>query len=156
MDAEPIAVTDLPNEALEAIAQILAGLFHYRYGIAIEHHFETMKRLRESAIDIRKKIQEHGRAAVSLMNLYEEHGLQAVIYLSQIQAWLALQSQKQAYGKEPPTRCPVCDMPLAKSWTCLACGLELESPYQRMQIRSSSQPAIQFLPFHRKEVQTCP
>ncbi|MGE3726835.1 MAG: cyclic nucleotide-binding domain-containing protein [Candidatus Sericytochromatia bacterium] len=148
MDAEPIAVTDLPNESLEAITQILAALFQYHHGIAVDHHFEIMKRLREAAIGIRKQIQEKGRAAVSLTNLDQEHGLQAVIYLSQVNAWLALQSQKQTYGKEPPTRCPACDMPLAQSWTCLACGLELESPYQRMQIRSSSQPAIQFLPFH--------
>ncbi|MBT9546029.1 MAG: cyclic nucleotide-binding domain-containing protein [Candidatus Sericytochromatia bacterium] len=148
MDAEPIAVTDLPNESLEAIAQILAALFYYRQGISLEHHFESMKRLREVAIEVRTQIQAKGRSSVHLMNLYEEHGLDAVVYLSQVKAWLALQSQKQTYGKEPPTRCPACDMPLAQSWTCLACGLELESPYQRMQVRSSSQPAVQFLPFH--------
>jgi len=145
---EPIATPDLPNEAIEEIAQILASMFHYRHQVDIVHRFEVMKRLREEAVVLRKTIQDKGRAAVRLDDLFEHHSLHTVIYKSQVEAWLALRAQKPTYGKEPPERCPACDMPLVNSWTCLGCGLELESPYLRMQLRASSQSQIRHLPYH--------
>jgi CRP-like cAMP-binding protein len=146
MDDEAIAVTDLPNESIEEIGAILVNLFEYRQAISLTHHFEDKKKLREEAVKLRKTLQEKGRAVVHMNNLYEGHSLHAVIYKSQVEAWLALRSDKIHYGKEPPSRCPACNMPLAQNWTCLACGLELESPYQRMQKRSSSLSAVQNLP----------
>lgn len=145
---EPIVSTDLPNEAIEEIAQILAALFQYRHGIDIAHHFEVMQRLRQEAVPLRQTLQDKGRVAVKLDKLFEEHSLHVVIYKSQVEAWLALRKEKTLYTKEPPSRCPACDMPMAGSWTCLACGLQLESPYHRMQIRSASQTPMRYLPYH--------
>lgn len=145
---EPIISTDLPNESIEIIAQILAAVFQYRYKINISHSFEVMQRLRKEAVSLRKPLQDKGRAAVQLDDLYEKNPLYTVIYKSQVEAWLALSQEKAVYMKEPPARCPACHMPMAGSWTCLACGLELESPYRHMQMRSASQTPIHHLPYH--------
>ncbi len=146
--AEPIAVTDWPNEALEEISQLLQALFLHQEQIDLSDNPDALRQINEAVPLLRERLQEKGRAAVHLENLVGSRSLHTVLYSSQIEAWLALRNNRPHFEKHPPTRCPGCDMPLGNTWNCLACGLELESPYQQIKINSASQTPTRHLPYH--------
>ncbi|HEY9843213.1 MAG TPA: hypothetical protein V6D23_22275, partial [Candidatus Obscuribacterales bacterium] len=149
VDPEPEAEPDpsvLPEAALDEIVRLLAEIFHSRYRLALDA--PALARLREEAPAIKLSLEARQRAAVWIDHLLEGHGLETVIYLSEVKAWLALGEEKPQPGKVPPEACPGCGEPLAGQWSCQACRLEIENPWQLKQQGLASITSIAHLPYH--------
>jgi len=148
MSDGPIVAAKLPNEASEAIAHILGEIFRYRFHREITRDYDEFRRIKDEATRVRNQLESDKRVSVSLDGLLGEYDLHTVIYRDAVEAWMELKKEAVIYGKIPPKKCPICEMPMMERWTCMSCGLELESPYIRTQLRAASYSSIRFLPYH--------
>lgn len=148
MDEQVIVAAKLPNEASDEIAYILGEIFRYRYHRGITHNYDEFRRIKEEATRVRNLLERNKRVSVALEGLLGDCDLHTVIYRDAVQVWMELKKDSVVFGKVPPKNCPVCEMPLMGHWNCLSCGLELESPYVRTQMRAASYSPVRFLPYH--------
>ena len=148
MSDGPVVAATLPNEASDVIAQILSEIFRYRFHREITHDYDEFRRLKDEAHRVRNELEREKRVSVALNGLLGGYDLHTVIYRDAVLAWLELKKESVIHGKVPPQDCPICEMPLMDRWTCMSCGLELESPYVRSQLRVASYSPIRFLPYH--------
>ena len=134
-DAQSAETITLPKSATADILQILTGSFYQHFGIDLEEHPEALKRLREEAEALRKKLQTHSLLPVIIENLQPEKTLKTILLRESILTLQAIHDtpDKHLYNT-PPTHCPACQSPLLGRWDCETCGMELLNP-QRYQAR---------------------
>lgn len=134
-EAQPAETIALPKSASADILQILTGSFYQHFGIDLEAHPEALKRLKETAEDLRERLQTHSLLPVVIPDLLPEKTLKTLLLRESILTLQAIHDtpDKHLYNT-PPTHCPACQSPLLGRWDCEACGMELLNP-QRFQAR---------------------
>lgn len=88
-------------------------------------------RLADAAVKVRQELEWHDLAIIKLIDLLENYNFEMIFKREECLEWIREKERDSLIEtglKTIATNCPNCDAQLLGSYTCRACGFELEKP----------------------------
>jgi hypothetical protein len=126
-------------EADKYIIELIVGIFWEKTSIDLTEVKEMQAIIRNMARITRKTLEFYDIDVIKKESFYQNNPIALIVQRTYILEMLAEEEAKiRKEASICPTNCTNCKSPLMGSWTCQACGIELEKPENILRRKEAS------------------